>query len=456
MIASLLGLFETFGFHDTFFQIYEKIVLNPRRYGNVMAEEKLFQVKSPFCFGPSEGSPKKVILLCHAFFPDSIGGTERFARSLAKELQAAGDQVTLFAYSARLRRQYSERDGDILFSREIVDGIPVIRLRHTHPKRGLLKGFPSDPAMEAFAKKVLQAVKPDAVHLVHLGRLYGFIHACLQQKVPYFVTLTDFFAICHYSTRIDKKGQLCPGSQQGKRCAAKCASAQVRNPCDRYHEAMTLLTSAELVVAPSSYVAGIYEQEFPGLRVEVIPHGIAQEFRWKPKRGEPRRFGYIGKLADLKGVLLLLRAFQSMPADCTLDLYGTGNAVYVHKLHRFAARDARIHFHGPVALGKMAVVYRELDCVVIPSLVPETYNFVLRESLQSGCFVVAAAIGAMLEVLDATPNGFAFSCGDEQALSAALHQVRRCKLEELCMERFDTPAQEASTYRKCYQIRRGE
>lgn len=40
---------------------------------------------------------------------------------------------------------------------------------------------------------------------------------------------------------------------------------------------------------------------------------------------------------------------------------------------------------------------------------PETYNFVVREALESGCLVVGSALGAISEVISPERNGFLFS-----------------------------------------------
>ena len=80
---------------------------------------------------------------------------------------------------------------------------------------------------------------------------------------------------------------------------------------------------------------------------------------------------------------MLIAAFRRLTGDYTLDLYGTGTAFYERRLKRLAGNDQRIHFCGSVSFERMPEVYRTHDCIVVPSLWYETYNFVsVRQSLR--------------------------------------------------------------------------
>ena len=117
---------------------------------------------------------------------------------------------------------------------------------------------------------------------------------------------------------------------------------------------------------------------------------------------------------------MLIAAFRRLTGDYTLDLYGTGTTSYERRLKQLAGNDQRIHFCGPVSFERMPGVYRTHDCIVVPSLWYETYNFVVREAISAGCLVVASRMGAMPEAIQEGKNGFLFKTGDEDALLSAL------------------------------------
>ncbi len=451
MSVPFWGVVGAYGLRDVMVQGWEKIVLDSRRFKRIKAEEPQIQA-DPFCCLPTyRKRPRTVFLICHSFYPDSAGGTEGFTLRLAQQLIGAGCRVLLFAHAARPQRRFEKELHGILYAYEKIEGISVIRLRHRTPPRGLLKGFPDDSAMTAFARAFLEREKPNVVHFTHLARLYGFFEACRETSTPYVVTLTDFFGICHYSTRIDRNGALCLNSQQGTRCAKYCHSCQVSDFSQRYLAARQFLYGAELLIAPSEYVAYTFKREFPSITVCVIPHGIDMPVCCTLRSNPVRRFGYVGQISEAKGIILLLKAFQTMPEDCTLDIYGSGNRVYLAKMRKLIKRDTRVRFWGALSSKKIQEVYQGLDCVVVPSLVPETYNFVAREALQSGCLVIASDIGALAEAVGFHANGRLFHCGDSEALLVAMQQAyKTCPVQAVKMA--PTIEEEAAAYLDCYPV----
>lgn len=449
--SSLRGMIETYGFQNVIGQTWEKLVLDPQRYARVHGEDAVPAPRGRLITPGGHRVSQAIFLLCHCYFPDSAGGTERFARNLASALLQDGNQVYILAYSARVHTAYPFQASGILYSEETIDGIPVIRFRHRSAPAGILKDFPAcDPEMEAFAAFLIQKYRPDIVHFLHLSRVNAFAAACRDAGIPYGVTLTDFFAVCHFYTRVDRTGRICPNSMAGKRCGSSCPVQRVKDSELRYQNAARLLYSAKWVAAPSSYAAGVFQREFPGLEVAVIPHGIEDIRRESGRGGAVRRFAFVGKLTAIKGVSGLIRAFRRMPEGCTLDIYGEGPALYKRKLRRLAGGDACVTFHGAAPPNRIGEVYRQTDCVVIPSLVPESYNFVVREALQCGCLAVAARIGALPEAVSENENGFLFACGDLEELYRAMMRAYRFRWQDYQPAAFPGARQEADEYYPLY------
>lgn len=452
MLLSQLGMLETYGLRRVMSQGYEKLVLDPKRYTQIHGQDELSTApypRVPQMFG--KGS-KTILLVTRSFYPDCAGGTERFAGNLASALKSAGNQVFLLSYSARVHWAYSKQYFGILYSEESIDGLSVIRFRHQKARGEGLKNIErEDPALQAFAQFIFSKVCPDVVHFLHLSRVSAMVGACLNQGIPYFVTVTDFFVLCHSSTRVDRTGQICGGCEGGKRCAKVCPTSSVKNTSARYENALNLLKAAERVIAPSGYTAGVLQREFPGLEVTVIPQGIWTAPTKRTQCGTLRRFLFVGRLSEVKGICGLICAFRNMPEDCTLQIYGDGPAGYRNKLRRLAAKDERITFHSAVSPEKVDEVYRRADCVVVPSLVPETYNFVVREALQNSCLVVASAVGAMPEAVSEGKNGFLVPCGKEQALLEGLMKAYRFSWENYLETEPYSTEDEAASYSYLYK-----
>ena len=150
-----------------------------------------------------------------------------------------------------------------------------------------------------------------------------------------------------------------------------------------------------------------------------MAHGISTAFEFSQREGKPRHFVYAGTLTALKGVHMLIDAFNSdAMKDAVLDIYGEGDESYVSTLREKATE--RIKLHGAVAGDKMPEIYAAADCVIVPSMWYETYNFVLREALMTGALVLSADIGAMPEAVDEGANGYLFAPADRRSLEQAL------------------------------------
>lgn len=251
--SSLRGTLETYGIRNVVGQAWEKLVLDPRRYAQVHGEDCMPIAHSRSVFAAGDSAQQTIFLFCHCYFPDSTGGTERFAENLASALLRAGNQVYILTYSARVHTAYPAQISGILYMEETINNIPVIRFRHQRAPVGILKNFTEgDPEIEGFAAFLFQKYHPDLVHFLHLSRVNGFAAACRKNGIPYLVTATDFFAVCHFYTRIDRTGCICPGSIQGKRCKMECPVRQVKNLELRYQNAAHLLKNAKQVIVPSS------------------------------------------------------------------------------------------------------------------------------------------------------------------------------------------------------------
>lgn len=443
---SIWGQLSTFGLSSVLRQGYEKLAVDHRRFSHLHGRDIPTVFRPPLAGNTGAPAPTSIFLVTQGYFPEMHGGTEQFVRHLAAGLQHQGSYVVIFAYSAEKPSCYPQRIGNILYREDRVDGVTVIRFRHQKPPFDLLKDLGDDGTAESFFSCFLQIYAPQLVHFAHLRFVGGLAGSCVRNGVPYVVTLTDFFPLCHFSTRIDPTGRLCPGCQQGKGCGASCPEQRVRDSDGRYAYAAQILRAAQGVAAPSSYVASVYEREMPGLPISVIPHGV-MPISAVQRQGAVRRFAYVGSISESKGVFRLVKAFASLPDTCRLEIYGGGNRASVTRLRRMLKSNSHMQYAGSIPHEKLGAVYQRTDCVVVPSLVPETYNFVVREGLQSGCLVVGSDLGAIPEAISPGKNGFLFSLDSTDALEDALKQA--VGFSWATYQKKQLPTQEGE--RLCYQ-----
>ena len=192
------------------------------------------------------------------------------------------------------------------------------------------------------------------------------------------------------------------------------------------------LSLCQHIIAPLRFVKAQYvDFGIPETQIHVISPGMDlrpwQDFQPAPRpHRDHLRFGYIGSLTRHKGVDLIIRAFQRLPAP-HLELWLHGfelpNSAFAQSLHQMAAHDPRIHFAGPYNSADLPAILNRLDVLLIPSIWHETFSFVTREAILAGLPVIASQMGGIPEAIEEGINGFLLPPGDLTAWTAAMSRL---------------------------------
>jgi glycosyltransferase involved in cell wall biosynthesis len=144
-----------------------------------------------------------------------------------------------------------------------------------------------------------------------------------------------------------------------------------------------------------------------------------------PKRVDEKvRFCYFGNILPIKGIHLLIHAFRALPeGKAKLTIYGDRNhwtgAYYDHleeQTHGFP-----IQFRPSFPREKLSEALSDQDVVVLPSICPESFSFVIKEANHLGLPVIASKIGAIPEAVKDGGNGLLFEPGN-------VEDLKRCML----------------------------
>jgi glycosyltransferase involved in cell wall biosynthesis len=162
--------------------------------------------------------------------------------------------------------------------------------------------------------------------------------------------------------------------------------------------------------------------------VAEIPLGVDVEAFTPTERGAPSgqlRIGYVGRLAQHKGVQVLLDSVAERP-EWTAELVGAGPAeADLRAQARRLGIEARVEFVGSLDQDALMARYRSLDVVVVPSIPTtgwlEQFCRVAVEAMASGVPVVASRSGALPDVVG--DAALLFEPGSVQGLTAALDHL---------------------------------
>ncbi len=435
-IIIALGLYNPSTLWAKFVEIY---IINPSRFFKhslASMPKHLAYVSEDILPAPAmnlantEIKSRTIYFLVHCFYPFSQGGTERFVYNMAQQAKKDGHRVKVITYNAlESRRYFKKRVSGILFNDYQIDGLDVVEYRHRKAPRGILHdAVTDDPDVADFATFLFARERPDIVHAAYIQKVASFLEACRRQGIPYGITFTSYFCLCYYDIMIDKKGELCGGSQHGLRCSQKCKCIEIPDPVLRHDSIHQLMKWGNFLTVPSQFVKKIISQEFEDIDIQVINHGVSREFiaEIQPSlmnESKGRNFAYFGNLIPIKGVHVLIRAFKGLPSDCTLHIYGSGPEPYLRRLRKLINGQENIIIHGKVPYDEMKQAYAANQVIVVPSIWYETYNFVIHEALLMNKLVIASRIGAMPELIQSGINGLTFKPGDWQDLQRCLLQA---------------------------------
>jgi glycosyltransferase involved in cell wall biosynthesis len=380
----------------------------------------------------------RIAFVVHKLPPDSLGGVETYSWSLARELAATGNDVHVFYPRRGLPPEGARRSEDGVRRWEVA-------LRDSRAAEGPARQYwhtYRDGAIEAAFREFLAEVRPEVVHFQHLQGVSARL-VWLAAGRPRLLTLHDYWYFCFNSQLLRPDQEICGGPKLGWNCV-DCAT--VRTDLRKYRRLRLLIAlplayrnryladatgQIDLFLAPSEFLRQKYaSQGFPGERIAVLEHGLDMPrlanvpgVELPPPASRPH-FGFIGSIARHKGVHVLIEAFNQLPSEAALTLYGSeaGFPEYAAEV-RALAHHPHVRFAGPLDHRLVGTALRELDCLVMPSIWHETYGLVIQEAFGAGVPVVASRLGALADRVQDGVTGRLFTAGDADDLARVLGEL---------------------------------
>jgi glycosyltransferase involved in cell wall biosynthesis len=418
----------------------------------------------------------KVLLVVHYFFPNHFYGTETYTLEVARDLRRRGYDVEILSAMSPGEEGGREK---LLFS-YTYDAFTVHCIDFNFAPHTSFCQLYYRPEMYSFYYELLSDVAPDILHITHLmNHTAVILEAAAACSIPAMATLTDFFGICFNSRLADINGELCPGpNSSGSKCLhcymetidseelAKSFAvlqplakkryfrgflalalawlgklplgkksgllSQVRALTTRAEKLHKIYQKYQKMVAPTDFLYDAYvANRFIEEKIVKINFGINWDivtaFREVRKYdpGRPLRFGYIGQLADHKGVDMLVRAFKTTSGYKELLLYGSPGpgSPYYEKLVEIGGGDRSIIFAGTFPETELGERLSEIDVLVIPSRWHENSPLVLLYALATRTPVIVSSVKGMTEFVRDGENGLTFKRGSLVDLTRVMGRI---------------------------------
>ena len=201
---------------------------------------------------------------------------------------------------------------------------------------------------------------------------------------------------------------------------------------DFYHTWQRKNTDAFICVSHLVYdlqIQGLTETEKQ--KYHLVYNGIDTEKfdKYKNIEKDKNKFiiGYAGRIADNKGIDVLLEAFLKLSKqydNIYLQLAGTDEKGYLQQVQQFIDEH---NLHNRIKyLGNqkdMELYYKKLNLFVLPSVVKEAFGLVLCEAMYCGVPVITTNSGAQSEIITNNIEGKIVEAGDVNALTKSIEDV---------------------------------
>ncbi|MFO8057522.1 MAG: glycosyltransferase [bacterium] len=386
-----------------------------------------------------------MVYVTQGYPPERVGGVEVYLKGLVHELQKDHE---VFVFSRGLAdypagKVYESDDRGSRITRLSVDLRDIEGFRDIYMR----------PWIDELFEDYLKEVRPDVVHVQHLGGLsLGMVRTAADNGFPLVMTLSDHQPYCPRGQRIRNDKRVCKqinldecleclmpqtAGLSGK--AAKLSayllgkSRGIELLKTMHQEIADNFSCVHTFIMPSEFHrTKMVEAGVPEENSCVIPYGLdlsqLDRVPPRPPNAPVRRFAYLGTLIPSKGVEDLISAFKRMKTpDCSLHIYG--EAVPYHGITDYdkrlveMARSADISFYGPYQPDELPRVLERIDAVVMPSKWYESYGITIREAFRARRPVIVSDMGAFSEAVEHGGNGLKFQPGDVFELAEVMDKL---------------------------------
>lgn len=367
----------------------------------------------------------RIMMLTQFFYPPTVGGEERHAADLSRELAARGHQVSVVTLR---QKGYPEF--------EVSQGVSIHRVRSSMQHMGLLFSesdrpyappFP-DPEITRVLRRILREEQPDIVH-AHNWMVHSFTPLKAWSRAKLVVSLHDYSLVC-VQKRLMRHAAGCsgPGLMKCLECGTRFYGV-VKGPLsttanfywgkrERQVVDMFLPVSQAVVEGDQLDSYGVPYQIMPNFMpdVEEAACDDADAFLARLPPGDFMLF--VGDVTADKGAEVLLAAYAEMDTQTPLVFIG-----------RPFLKDSAAHLPPNVFMlgrwphGAVMKAWERCSIALVPSIVAETFGIVALEAMSIGKPVIAARSGGLPDVVIDGETGILVPPGDASALRQAMQDL---------------------------------
>ena len=353
------------------------------------------------------------------FGSHSFGGDAAFVDRLARTLARQGHEV----HVVHCRDAFEISRGDQ--TPRPYDPPPGVVVHPLHSPLGRLSPLAThqtgQPLLKTRAiRRIVESVRPDVIHFHNLSLIGG--PGLLALPAPGSVKLMT----------THEHWLVCPLTVLWKHNAAVCETPECVGCCLEAHRPPQFwrrtglmarsLRHLDALICPSRSTQ--HEHARRGITVPTVhlPYFLPDDYTGLPPAPTPRHtrpyVAAAGRLEKIKGFHDAIDAVRRLPH---VDLRIAGSGAFEPELRTHARGLANVHFEGRLDAAHLAALFRGARAVVVPSLVYETFGYVVLEAFDVATPVIVRNLGALPELVAESRGGLVFD--DTDGLAAAIERI---------------------------------
>ncbi|WP_405982509.1 glycosyltransferase [Streptomyces sp. NBC_00158] len=291
---------------------------------------------------------------------------------------------------------------------------------------------PWNPGVRKELAARLRADRPDVVHVHNVFPLLSpaVLAACADAGVPAVATLHNYTQVCPPGT-LQRDGRPCSA------CVGGTPLPAVRHGCYRGSRAATVPLAVSLSANRRRWWSGVERflcisaaQRDVLVRAGMPAGRLSVKHNFVPdpdarREGAGEQVLYLGRLAEAKGVRLLMAAWDELAAagGAGVPLVIAGTGPLEAEVTAWAAGREDVRYAGLYDPEQCRGAIARSVAVVAPSTWLEAFGLVVVEAMAAGVPTVAAGHGAFVELVEDGVTGLLHRPGDPSSLASCIRRI---------------------------------
>jgi glycosyltransferase involved in cell wall biosynthesis len=364
---------------------------------------------------------KRILCAAHGSILGATGGVEIYQRLIDEHLS---DHFEFLYFSpnleAKSKNQYFlyRANGEIIESYACSQPVSQELISHEE--------------LEIYFLSILKKWRIDLIHFHHFLRLCPTLaKLATDAKIPYVISIHDFYFICDEYNLLDATGTYCNifnrNQEECDSCLLEIRGFQPGSQMMRRKAFAAILQGAECIFFNTARARLDFEKIFPLLtkkETQVIGAPSTTRFKKFSKMPSEGKIEILipGGLTRIKGADTLIELFENLDSD-RFTFHVLGKCENPYSKMNLSKRFPHVHFYGKYTREDLERISLGLHISLHLSIVPESFCISLSETWDLGLIPIVSDLGALGERVQNEVNGFKVTPGDSSASIAILNQV---------------------------------